>query len=121
VLILAGGRSTRFWPEGRRHRPKPLFALNGKTSLLADTIARVQPLITPERIFVVVAASHASYFRPAIKGLIPPRNLIVEPEARGTTVAIAYGSALIARRLGAEVIVAARRACFSVRSVRPSV
>jgi mannose-1-phosphate guanylyltransferase / mannose-6-phosphate isomerase len=33
--------------------------------------------------------------------------LIVEPEGRGTTVAIAYGVAMIARRLGVQTIVAA--------------
>ncbi|MGH7879360.1 MAG: sugar phosphate nucleotidyltransferase, partial [Candidatus Binataceae bacterium] len=107
ALILAGGRSTRFWPEGRARRPKPLFALNGKTSLLAEAIARVQPLIARERIFVLVAADHAGLFRRAIKGLLPARNLLVEPRGRGTTVAIAYGAALIADRLGAETIVAA--------------
>jgi mannose-1-phosphate guanylyltransferase len=106
ALIIAGGRGTRFWPEGRLHRPKPLFAYDGKTSLLAETVARVQPLIPPDRIFVLVAADHARAFRRAIKGLLPSRNLIVEPEGRGTAVAIAYGAALIARRVGENPTVA---------------
>jgi mannose-1-phosphate guanylyltransferase len=38
--------------------------------------------------------------------LISPRNLIVEPEGRGTAVAIAYGSALIAKRLGEQTVIA---------------
>ena len=40
ALIIAGGRGTRFWPESRAGRPKPLFAIDGKTSLLEETIAR---------------------------------------------------------------------------------
>ena len=36
--------------------------------------------------------------------MIPPQNLIVEPLARGTAVAIAYGAAVIKRRLGDGVI-----------------
>lgn len=105
VLIIAGGRGTRFWPEARSHRPKPLFALDGKRSLLADTIARVRPTIPAGRIFVVVAAEHAGAFRRELKRLLPARNLIIEPEGRGTTVAIAYGASVITRRLGAETTV----------------
>ncbi len=40
VLIIAGGRGTRFSPASREARPKPLFSIDGKNSLLADTIAR---------------------------------------------------------------------------------
>ena len=55
VLIIAGGRGTRFWPASREANPKPLFSIDGKTSLLADTIARHLPLIPRERIFVLAA------------------------------------------------------------------
>lgn len=106
ALIIAGGRGTRFWPESRVGRPKPLFAIDGKTSLLEKTIARTLPLIPRERIFVLVAADQRGAFRRGLRGLIPPRNLIVEPAGRGTAVAIAYGGAAIARRLGASTVVA---------------
>ncbi len=106
VLIIAGGRGTRFWPASREARPKPLFSIDGKTSLLADTVARHIPLIPRERIFVLAAAAHQAPFRRALQRLIPGRNLIVEPDARGTAVAIAYGAAVIKRRLGDNVIAA---------------
>jgi mannose-1-phosphate guanylyltransferase len=106
VLIIAGGRGTRFWPASREARPKPLFSIDGKQSLLADTIARHVGTIPRERIFVLVAAGHQAAFRRAIRGLIPARNLIIEPDGRGTAVAIAYGAAVIKRRLGDGVIAA---------------
>lgn len=106
ALIIAGGRGTRFWPEARAARPKPLFAIDGKTSLLEQTIARAQPPIPKERIFVLVSAEQRDPFRRALRGLIPPRNLIIEPAGRGTAVAIAYGAAVIAERLGTETVVA---------------
>jgi mannose-1-phosphate guanylyltransferase len=105
ILILAGGRGTRFWPESRLDRPKPLFSIDGKTSLLADTVARMRPLIGQDRVFVLASADQASLFRPTLRRLIPPRNLIVEPEGRGTAVAIAYGTAIIARRFGGQTVV----------------
>jgi mannose-1-phosphate guanylyltransferase len=104
ALIIAGGRGTRFWPASREARPKPLFAPDGKTSLLAATIARLKPLLPRERIFVLVAASHEKAFRREIAGKIPAGNLIVEPMGHNTAVAIAYGAALIRRRLGEGVI-----------------
>jgi mannose-1-phosphate guanylyltransferase len=106
VLIIAGGRGTRFWPASRETRPKPLFSIDGKQSLLADTIARHVQTIGRERIFVLVAAAHQAPFRRAIRGLIPARNLIIEPDGRGTAVAIAYGAAIIRKRLGDGVIAA---------------
>jgi mannose-1-phosphate guanylyltransferase/mannose-6-phosphate isomerase len=104
ALIIAGGRGTRLWPASREHQPKPLFSADGKRSLLEATIARLSPTVARERIFVLVAAAHASVFRRALRGLIPARNLIVEPAARGTAVAIAYGMAAVTRRAGAGVV-----------------
>ncbi len=107
ALIIAGGSGSRFWPLSRVQRPKPLFKLDGKATLLAETILRHQPLIASEHIFVIAPASLEHVFRRAIRGLVPAKNLIIEPRARGTTVAIAYGCAQITRRLGESVIVVA--------------
>ncbi len=100
ALIIAGGFGARFWPAARNDRPKPLFSLNGRTSLLDDTIARLPPLIAPERIFVLVPAGLEKVFSAAIEGKIPHENLLLEPDRRGTAVAIAYGAALIKSRVG---------------------
>jgi mannose-1-phosphate guanylyltransferase len=106
ALIFAGGFGARFWPAARRDRPKPLFSLNGRTSLLHDTIARLPPLIAAERIFVIVPAAHEEIFAAATKGLIPRVNILLEPDRRGTAVAIAYGAALIKSRLGEGLVAA---------------
>jgi mannose-1-phosphate guanylyltransferase len=115
ALIIAGGRGTRFWPASRGNRPKPLFAIDGKTSLLGATIARTAAFISRERIFVLVSAEQRKAFAPALKELIPSANLIVEPEGRGTAVAIVYGCAVIAGRLGDNTIVAAMPADHYVK------
>lgn len=104
ALIVAGGRGTRFWPESRAWRPKPLFSIDGRTTLLSDSIARLVPLVRRERIFVLVSADQREIFRKALRGLIPPANLIVEPAARGTAVAIVYGCAVIEHRVGPGVV-----------------
>ena len=70
MLIIAGGRGTRFWPASREARPKPLFSIDGKTSLLADTIARHLELVPRKRIFVLAAAAHEAAFRREVRRLI---------------------------------------------------
>ena len=105
VLIIAGGRGARLWPETRVTRPKPLLRLSGRRSLIEETIARHQPLVPRNRIFVLVPRSQAPSFRRALRGVLAAGNLLVEPQERGTAVAIAYGCALIRRRLG-EVMLA---------------
>ena len=49
VAIMAGGAGTRFWPASRRDRPKQLLTLFGPQTLLAAAVARVQPMVPPER------------------------------------------------------------------------
>ena len=104
ALIIAGGRGTRFWPASRENRPKPLFSIDEGTTLLSETIARLQLLIARERIFVLVTAVQKKAFVAAIEGLIPASNLILEPGARGTAVAIAYGAAVIRKRFGDGIV-----------------
>ncbi len=105
ALIVAGGQGTRFWPLSRAHRPKPLFRLNGTNSLLADTVERLEPIIGRERIFVIAPTAFKTLFARELKGLIPASNLLLEPSARGTAVAVAYGCRLIAERLGEHLVV----------------
>ncbi len=102
-LVIAGGRGLRLWPESRSGRPKPLFSPDGRTTLLSLTITRVQPLIARRHLFILCSADQAPLFARATAGLVPKENLLVEPEGRGTAVAIAYGCAVIRRRVGAAL------------------
>jgi mannose-1-phosphate guanylyltransferase/mannose-6-phosphate isomerase len=104
ALVIAGGRGTRFWPESRGWRPKPLFSIDGRRTLLGETVERLAPMVGRRRVFVLVSADQRTIFRKALRGLIPPTNLIVEPAGRGTAVAIAYGCAVIEHRSGPGVV-----------------
>ena len=43
-VILAGGRGTRFWPLSRKKRAKQLLALDGKQTMIQQTVSRLLPL-----------------------------------------------------------------------------
>lgn len=93
---MAGGSGTRFWPLSRAGRPKQFLSLTGAQSLIGQTLARLEGLATVADTRVVCGRRHAAAVRRALPAL-PPRNVIVEPEARNTAPAIALATARIAQ------------------------
>jgi len=87
VVVLAGGRGTRFWPRSRRALPKQFLTLGGGRTLLQATIDRVEPLVPRERILVVTTRDLVNAVRKDLPRL-PRRNIVVEPVGRNTAPAI---------------------------------
>jgi mannose-1-phosphate guanylyltransferase len=104
LVLLAGGRGVRFWPLGRRRRPKQLLALLSPQSLLAETWARVAPLGTPARSWVITATDLAAACRHELPDL-PPARVLGEPEGKNTAAAVAL-AALLALREDPRAILA---------------
>ena len=99
VLVIAGGRGTRFWPRSRKAHPKQCLELQDEKSLLVHTIERISPLVPLARILVVTAAPMADAVRAQLPGL-PPENVLVEPEGRNTAACVGWGSLEVRRRAG---------------------
>jgi len=101
---MAGGSGTRFWPRSRQRVPKQLLPIAGRQSLLADTLARVRPLVPPSRTYVVTAAIHAGAVRREARGL-PRAHVLIEPEGRNTAAAIALAALRVVRRAPDAIMV----------------
>jgi mannose-1-phosphate guanylyltransferase len=102
-VILAGGRGTRFWPLSRKNCAKQLLALDGKKTMIQQTVARLLPLASPKKIWVITNEN----LRPAIvKQLsrVPKEQLVAEPVARNTAPAIGLAAFLLLRMDPAAVI-----------------
>lgn len=97
VVILAGGRGTRFWPASRRAHPKQFLAMAGAKSLLTTTCERLEGWIPADQIWIVTAAEHTSASAKACPS-VPRDQILGEPCGRNTLPAIALASAHIARR-----------------------
>lgn len=97
AVILAGGVGSRFWPLSTPRRPKQLLPLVSDAPLLADSVARLEPLIPAERTLIVTNASLAASVR-AMLPQLPAENVIPEPRAAGTAPALSWAAATIARR-----------------------
>lgn len=97
AVIMAGGSGTRFWPLSRRKHPKQLLALFGKSTLLEQTVERIQSVIPPGRIYIFTS----ELVRAKIVRLLPqiPKDQIVaEPAGRNTAPTIGMAAHEILRR-----------------------
>ena len=95
-VILAGGRGTRFWPLSRKRRAKQLLALDGKQTMLQQTLARLAPMAAPSRFWIITNND----LRPAILRQLPklpPQQILAEPAGRNTAPAIGLAAFLLLR------------------------
>lgn len=103
AVVLAGGIGSRFWPLSSATRPKPLLPLSNERPLIADTVDRLAPLVSPERVLVVTSADISDALHAAIPQ-VPSRNMLVEPHPMGTAAALAWAAQEVARRAGPETV-----------------
>lgn len=113
AVIFAGGIGTRFWPLSTPKRPKPLLSLVNERPLLADTVARLAPLVPADRVLVVTSADIADTLHAAIPE-VPKQNMLVEPRPLGTAAALAWGAQEVARRAGPDAVFCAMHADLAV-------
>jgi len=95
-VILAGGRGTRFWPRSRRTAAKQVLALEGKKTMIQQTVARLLPLAPAGRFWVITNPD----LRRAIRRQLPKisaRQIIAEPVARNTASAIGLAAHILLR------------------------
>lgn len=115
AVVFAGGIGTRFWPLSTPQRPKQLLALVNERPLIADTIARLAPLVPAERVLVVTSADIAEALHFAIPE-IPIANMLIEPRPLGTAAALAWGAQEVARRAGPDTVFCALHADLAAAS-----
>jgi mannose-1-phosphate guanylyltransferase len=96
-VILAGGRGTRFWPLSRKKRAKQLLALDGKQTMIQQTVGRLLPLASSKNFWIITNED----LRPAIlKQLpkLPKEQVLAEPVGRNTAPAIGLAAFLMLPR-----------------------
>jgi len=95
-VILAGGRGTRFWPLSRKRRAKQLLALDGKHTMIQQTVSRLLPLASPDRFWVITNDDLRGAIARQLPRL-PKRQIIAEPAGRNTAPAIGLAAFILLR------------------------
>ncbi|MCA9574591.1 MAG: mannose-1-phosphate guanylyltransferase [Polyangiales bacterium] len=98
AVIMAGGSGTRFWPASRGSRPKQLLPLaGGELSLIAETVARIAPIVPAERVLVVTSELLADATAAELPA-VPRENILAEPMGRNTAPCVGWAAAHVRRR-----------------------
>ncbi|MEW6083069.1 MAG: sugar phosphate nucleotidyltransferase [Chloroflexota bacterium] len=97
AVIMAGGGGTRLWPLSRKETPKQLLPLLGKETLFQSTVARLETIFPPERIWIVTVAEQARVMQEQAPA-IPKENYLIEPAPRGTASVVALAAAVLQKR-----------------------
>jgi mannose-1-phosphate guanylyltransferase len=97
VVIIAGGKGERFWPQSRARRPKHLLPIVGTKPMLVQTLDRVRPLVPAKNTFIITSAVQEKAVR-EVCTKIPAENIIAEPVGRDTAPAVALAAALVAAK-----------------------
>jgi len=96
-VILAGGRGTRFWPLSRKKCAKQMLALDGKQTMIQQTVARLLPTAPANQFWVITNED----LRGGIVKQLPKlerRHVIAEPVGRNTAPAIGLAAFLLLRQ-----------------------
>jgi mannose-1-phosphate guanylyltransferase len=95
-VILAGGRGTRFWPLSRKKRAKQLLALDGKQTMIQQTVARLLPLAPVQKFWIITNDDLKSAISKQLPKL-PKAQVLAEPLGRNTAPAIGLAAFLLLR------------------------
>ena len=94
VLIMAGGKGTRFWPKSTEEKPKQFISLTEERTMLQVTIDRIKKMLPIEKIFIATGEKYMALVKEQIPDL-PNKNIIMEPVGRNTAPCILLSSLYI--------------------------
>ncbi len=93
-VILAGGRGTRFWPLSRKKRAKQLLALDGKQTMIQQTVTRLLPLAPAKKFWIITNDDLQLAIAKQLPKL-PKKQILAEPVGRNTAPAIGLAAFLL--------------------------
>src|SRR4029077_2644764 len=93
----------RFWPLSRRKLAKQLLALDGKETMIQQTVARLLPLAAANQFWIITNEN----LRPEIVRQLrrlKPEHIVAEPMGRSTAPAIGLAAFILLRENPEAVI-----------------
>jgi mannose-1-phosphate guanylyltransferase len=100
ALVLAAGEGSRLRAL-TTHRgvavPKQFCSLVGGPSLLEEAVLRAEAIVPRQRVCTIVAEQHRAWWEMSLR-FMPRRNVIVQPQNRGTAIGLLLPLLHIAQR-----------------------
>lgn len=93
-VALAGGAGERLWPLSRKNHPKQFLSINGKQTLLEDTLDRLGAISSSIHPWIVTTKHYKDKILEYIDTKV--EKIVIEPHAQNTGPAILLTALLIA-------------------------
>ena len=94
AVIMAGGSGTRFWPQSTEAHPKQFLNIFGDRTMLQDTVDRIKPLISADRVWVITNDKYVDLVQEQLPD-VPANNIVGEPVGKNTAPCVAAAATLI--------------------------
>lgn len=121
-VILSGGSGTRLWPVSTEERPKQFLPLLGGSSLLQQSLARVDDRRRFGPPMVVGAQRHRALLVEQVdRAGIEDATIVLEPVARNTAAAIGLAAALMLNSDGLMLVMPSDHAIEDVGAFHQAV
>jgi mannose-1-phosphate guanylyltransferase len=91
AVIMAGGSGTRLWPLSRAAHPKQFLSLNGKGTMLQETVKRINNLDVESSI-TICNEDHRFFVAEQLREIGKLGSIILEPVGKNTAPAIALAA-----------------------------
>ncbi len=92
-VILSGGSGTRLWPLSRALRPKQLLSLVSESTMIQDTVSRLNGIDQLAAPIVVCNKEHRFMIAEQMRSIdINPAAIILEPFGKNTAPAVAISA-----------------------------
>ena len=96
-VIMAGGRGERLWPLVCASVPKVCVSVDGKRTLLENTLARLRAIDPRAQTLIVTTAPQARAIE-RVLGRASKRQMLIEPQPKNTAACIALAAQTLAER-----------------------
>lgn len=98
-VILSGGSGTRLWPLSREHYPKQLLAFVGESTMLQETVRRLEGAPGTARAVVVCNEEHRFLVAEQLREIAHlPQDILLEPFGRNTAAALTLAALAISKQ-----------------------
>ena len=83
ILIMAGGKGTRFWPLSRFSKPKQFLSIVDQRTLMEATLDRVSDLVPPENCWILGNATQSDALE-SLTDRVDSSRILQEPMGKNT-------------------------------------
>ncbi|CAH1211453.1 Alginate biosynthesis protein AlgA [Paenibacillus plantiphilus] len=91
IVIMAGGKGTRFWPRSVESTPKQFLPFHSDRTMIQETVARFRKLVSDTSLYIAVPQRYLSLLEQQLPDF-PLGQLIIEPEQKDTAPCMALAA-----------------------------